>query len=191
MDPRYPRCPRPRTRAARAIWQTPLLLKTFDGGITSTTVNSFCYCCFFQDNQILKLLNFLTSVLLLMGWLIIKKCVIPWKWVLWVCYSNSTYTSRFVLTFQKWFVSFPNKNNRRADVKFCVPGLVDEKKLKYIRFPFYARKLSKKKNYIKQMCKKSFENKLCEIHSEKDRLCFLLSIYKSNFNLYQQQSSLL
>ena len=29
-----------------------------------------------------------------------------------------------------------------------------------------------KKNYIKQLCKKLFENKLCEIHAEKDHLCF-------------------
>ena len=46
-----------------------------------------------------------------------------------------------------------------------------------------------KKNYIKQLCKKLFENKLCEIHAEKIISAFI-KLYKSNFSLYQQQSSL-
>ena len=35
-------------------------------------------------------------------------------------------SSGFDLTFQKWFVSFPNENNRKTDLKFCAPWISDE-----------------------------------------------------------------
>ena len=68
----------------------------------------------------------------------------------------------FDLTFQKWFVSFPNKNNSKTDLKFCAPWLLDEENFEIHQICILLWKTCIKKNCIKQLCKKSFENKLCE-----------------------------
>ena len=57
------------------------------------------------------------------------------KWFLWVMAAAQDpenhgdewgLTCRVDSTLQKWFVSFPNKNNRKTDLKSCTPWLVDE-----------------------------------------------------------------
>ena len=45
----------------------------------------------------------------------------------------------FDLTFEKWFLSFPNKNNCTTDHKFCTPLLVD--KVNFTLEDFYKKEL--------------------------------------------------
>ena len=87
----------------------------------------------------------------------------------------------FDLTFQKWFESFPNKNNCQTDLNVSHHGWARKKifhsrlpkmALNDISFTFYlnnkfvtyTRLLEElnwiKKNWIKELCKNSFENKL-------------------------------
>ena len=69
----------------------------------------------------------------------------------------------FELTFQKRFVSFSNKNNHKTDHRFCAPWSVDEENFEVHQICNLYQKTFIKKNCIKQLCKKSFKNKLCEI----------------------------
>ena len=59
---------------------------------------------------------------------------------------NFSHTTGFNLNFRKWFVSFPNENNSKTDLKFYASWLLDEENfrsenMKYTRFASYFRKL--------------------------------------------------
>ena len=85
----------------------------------------------------------------------------------------------FGLTFQKRFVRFPNENNCKTYLKCCPPWLGDKEifhsrlpktVLDSIFLPFYLTEKHQfcilynrtfiKMNFIKELCKKSFENTL-------------------------------
>ena len=85
----------------------------------------------------------------------------------------------FYLTFQKWFVSFPKKHNRKTNLILC-PLVWKKRKtltlghlkwphpsiftfwsyglLKTDRFASCTRRLLKKKGLFKELCKKSLDN---------------------------------
>ena len=68
------------------------------------------------------------------------------------------YVTGFDLIFQKWFVSFPNKNNGKTDLKFCAPRLLDKEKFEIYQRCIFLQKTFIKKNCINQLCQKQFEN---------------------------------
>ena len=88
--------------------------------------------------------------------------------------------SGFDLTFQKWFVSFPNENNSKTDLKFCTPWSLDEENFEIHQICNLLKKTFIRKNCIKQLCKESFEKNYVKfnIHAEKDHICF----YKTSTN---------
>ena len=89
--------------------------------------------------------------------------------------SDLKYIEGFDLTFQKWFVIFPNENNHKTNLKCRPPWLVDEEKfsvriawnsfkqhflyritselLNNIRFIYYTRKRLWKRNTLKNCVK--------------------------------------
>ena len=57
------------------------------------------------------------------------------------------YVTGFDLIFQKWFVSFPNKNNGKTDLKFCAPRLLDKEKFEISEMDLSPENLYKKELY--------------------------------------------
>ena len=106
------------------------------------------------------------------------------------------------LTFQKWFLSFPNKNNCQTDLNVGHHGWARRNifhsrsplkqhffylfiLLNNIKVASYTRRLEElnwiKKNWIKELRKKSFKNKLFRI-LQKPHLCFYKNSKIQTFN---------
>ena len=61
--------------------------------------------------------------------------------------SDFNLITGFDLTFKKWFLSFPNKNNHKTDHKFCTPWLVDEENFEIHQICILYWKTYKKELY--------------------------------------------
>ena len=113
---------------------------------------------------------------------------------------------RFDLTFQKWFVSFPNVNNCKTDLK-CRPPCLDKKKIFHSKLPKTALDIISftslsywwkasdwhlilenfyKKNVLKNCTKNQFKINYVEfhIHAEMNHLLFYWNCTNQTFTFF-------